>query len=314
MGAALLALGLSPACGSEDSARKSNPSQPDEAGAGGQGDGSGGMSSAAPTGGTAATVGGAAGSAEPDGGAPPATGGSGDTSEAGAAAAGAPSLAGAAGSAGASSDCDTLEPVALTGVWSSNCNGYTCRAYFTESGAFGAGCTNGQYETGTLADGKLNTTGEGGPYAAYSTKGTLTRLGCDTLKRDYIGQMPPNTGPEQSYSCQMTRGPDCGSTLLETLAGVWNGKCNGNSTCVTTITAEGTMTSTCSNGQASAGSVEETGAFADMGGGGNSADYSTSGVLALSSCDTFSMPYTWQSPPHQGTKHWSQCTYTRKVE
>lgn len=41
--------------------------------------------------------------------------------------------------------------------------------------------------------------------------------------------------------------------------------------------------------------------------------YSTTGVIALTDCDEFVMPYTYQSPPNQGTKRSAQCTYARKV-
>lgn len=223
-------------------------------------------------------------------------------------------MSGAAGEGGAAGeDCASVEPTALRGVWTSDCNGYSCAMTITESGDVGNGCTNGQYETGTLAEGELNTLGEGGPYQPYSTKGTLTRTACDSVTRDYIGQIPPNTGPEQTYSCVLTRAPSCAPSLLQALAGAWNGAC-GSSTCVTTITAEGGMTSTCSNGQQSAGTVEETGYFSDVGSGGNFPAYSTTGVIALTDCDSFVMAYTWQMPPNSGTKTSAKCTYTRQQD
>jgi hypothetical protein len=208
-----------------------------------------------------------------------------------------------------------VEPAAIEGQWTTTCNGYSCQMYFAASGAFSGGCTNGQYESGTVDEnGELSTLGEGGPYAAYSTKGPLTRGDCDTLTRDYIGQIPPNTGPEEHYSCELTRVPACAPTLLEALAGEWLANC-GNHTCTTTFTLEGAMASTCSNGQHSTGSIDETGAFADTGGGGAFADYSTSGVIALNAdCDSFLMPYTWQSPPNQGKKTSAKCSYTRPLD
>lgn len=283
------------------------PDQP-EAGAGGQAvDGSsgegpgleGGKGGSSPVAGRAGQdAGGAVGS---DGGGAP-TGGQTNGS------------AGASGAAGAAAeDCESLEPSELQGIWMTTCNGYSCAMTITASGAVGNGCTNGQYEYGTLADGSLNTLGEGGAFAPYSTKGTFTRTSCDAITRDYVGQIPPNTGPEQSYTCAMTRAPACAPTLLEALAGVWNGTCGGSSTCDTTITAAGEMTSTCNNGQHSAGAVEENGRFSDEGSGGGFPAYSTAGVLALTDCDTFLMPYTWQSPPNSGNKTSAICTYTRQV-
>ena len=186
--------------------------------------------------------------------------------------------------------------------------------YIASSGALSNGCSNGQYESGTTdVDGKIDTFGEGGAFGPYSTKGTFSRSGCDALTREYIGQIPPSTGPEMQYSCSMTRLPACGATLLEALAGVWETTC-GSSTCTTTVTAEGELASDCSNGQASTGTIDETGAFSDTGGGGAFADYSTTGVIALTDCDSFSMPYTWQSPPNQGAKHAQQCSYKRVIE
>ncbi|MDF3069457.1 MAG: hypothetical protein K0R38_5058 [Polyangiaceae bacterium] len=301
------ALLLSSACGSGDSSRKDRDEPEAVAGAGGQDDGSsagdGPSAGGVPTssGGSAASAGGASGAAS----AGEVAGGT-DSGAAGKASEG-----GAAGATGGV--CDSVEPPALQGVWKTDCNGYSCAMVVTASGDFGNGCTNGQYETGTLMDGNLVTLGEGGPFPAYSTKGTLTRTACDSVTRAYVGQIPPNTGPEQSYSCVMTRAPQCAPSLLLALAGVWDGAC-GSSTCETTITAQGAMTSTCSNGQQSVGAVEETGYFADVGSGGNFPDYSTTGVVGLTDCNSFVMPYTWQSPPNTGKKTSSKCTYTRQLE
>jgi hypothetical protein len=305
-----LGLALSSACGSEDSARKerSEPERP-EAGAGGHaGDGTsgeatrpvGGTSGAGPAAGSPAEeAGGAAGSG---------TGGASGGEDAS-------SSAGASGAGGEPPQgCESVEPSELQGIWRTTCNGYSCSMTITESGAVGNGCTNGQFEYGTLEDGQLDTLGEGGAFAPYSTRGTFTRTACDTMTRDYIGQIPPNTGPEQAYSCQLTRGPACAPTLLQALAGVWNGSCGGTSTCVTTLTAAGQITSVCSNGQSSTGTVEETGRFSDVGSGGGYPDYSTSGVIALTDCDSFLMPYTWQIPPQTGSKTSATCTYTRQVD
>jgi hypothetical protein len=309
-----LGLLLSSACGSEDSARQDRkpPEQP-EAGAGGQaGDGTSGRGTSGDAAGPAAGAGGSntvAGSpGEVAGGAAGSdTGGASGGVEAGGA-------AGASGAGGeAPQDCESVEPSDLQGIWRTDCNGYSCAMTITATGAVGNGCDNGQYEYGTLEDGQVATLGEGGAFAPYSTDGTFTRTACDTVTRDYVGQIPPNTGPEQSYSCQMTRGPACAPTLLQALAGVWDGDC-GSSTCVTTLTAAGEISSTCSNGQSSSGTVEETGRFADVGSGGGFPDYSTTGVLALIDCDTFLMPYTWQMPPNTGSKTSAQCTYTRQVD
>jgi hypothetical protein len=297
------------ACGSDDSTRSPRQDQ-DTAGGGAGADDAGGAAGdgTAPAGGTdsSPSSGAAGGGAEPTPGGAAGIGGAagvaGDT--------GATGTAGAAGSAG--EDCASVEPVALAGWWTSQCNGYLCNMYIAASGALSNGCTNGQYESGMVeAGGTINTLGEGGPYAAYSTKGTLTRSECGSLTRGYIGQIPPSTGPEVQYSCELTRLPACAATLLEALAGVWDGDC-GTETCTTTFTLAGELASSCSNGQGSSGSVNETGAFSDMGGGGGFDDYSTTGVIALNAdCKSFLMPYTWQMPPNQGTKHSSQCSYTR---
>jgi hypothetical protein len=60
--------------------------------------------------------------------------------------------------------------------------------------------------------------------------------------------------------------------------------------------------------------VEETGRFSDEGSGGSSPAYSTSGVIGLTSCDSFIMPYTWQIPAHTGAKTSAKCTYTRQQD
>jgi hypothetical protein len=269
------------------------------------------MSSVLPAAGSSSDLGGSAGSGNVT---LPIGGGRG---EAGGNAGGTPneSTAGAAGAAGgASEDCDSVAADQLAGTWTTNCNGYVCGISITEAGLYGGGCTNGQFETGTLVDGNLETTGEGGPYAPYSTKGAFTRIDCSALKRDYVGQIPPHTGPEMPYSCQLQRTPDCGSTLLEALAGVWDGTCGDSSKCTSTILADGSLSSTCTNGQHSTGTVEATGAYSDTGGGGGFPDFSTSGVLGLTTCDAFVMPYTWQMPPHQGQKTSAECSYVRHVE
>lgn len=302
-----LAVGLSTACGSGDGARKSRPS--DQAGAGGE-DANG----AAGSGGSGVTpeagAGGVSGSGDP----------AGESGMAGMPSlAGAPGEAGAAGAGGAggapTEECDAVTPQALQGFWKTDCNGYSCTMTILASGELAAGCSNGQFESGTLDDdGAIETLGEGGPYAPYSTSGTLTVNSCDSVTRDYIGQIPPNTGTEQTYSCELVRATACAPTLREALAGDWDTSC-GSSTCLTTFTLEGEMTSTCSNGQASSGTLEETGAFSDMGGGGGFDDYSTQGVIKLGEdCDSFLMPYTWQMPPHQGALHSAQCSYTRHID
>jgi hypothetical protein len=306
-----LAVALSTACGSDDQARSSRPNV--DAGAGGE-DMNG--SAASSGGGVAADSGaGGVGVGVGVGGEP-----AGEAGMAGVpSVAGAPSEAGAAGGGGAgggpSEECEAVTPEALQGFWKSDCNGYSCAMTILASGELAAGCSNGQFETGTLDDeGALETLGQGGPYSPYSTSGTLTANGCDSLTRDYVGQIPPNTGPEQTYSCELVRATACAPTLREALAGDWDTIC-GSSTCLTTFTVEGAMSSTCSNGQASTGTVAETGAFADMGGGGGFDDYSTEGVIKLGDdCDSFLMPYTWQMPPHQGTLHSAQCAYTRHVD
>lgn len=197
----------------------------------------------------------------------------------------------------------------------SPCNGYSCTINIVASGAVAAGCSNGQYESGTIdPTGAITTTGRGGAYAAYSTKGTLTRNECDALTRDYVGQIPPNTGPEVSYSCQWSRAADCAPSLLEALEGSWVATCGAGSQCVTTFSVTGEMSSVCSNGQHSLGSIEETGAFADVGSGGNFPDYSTAGVIALQGCDAFVMPYTYQIPPNTGTPTSAKCNYARQQD
>ena len=218
--------------------------------------------------------------------------------------------------AGGGASCEAVDPEALAGVWTTSCNGYTCKLNVAASGAVATGCTNGQYAKGVLGDdGAISTLGEGGAFAPFSTAGSLTALACDSLAYAYKARTPPNTGPEEDHACTLTRLSLslCEATLLEALAGTWETTCGG-ATCTTTFTAQGVMTSTCSNGQHSTGSVDETGAFSDAGSGGNIADYSTSGVVALTSCSAFLMPYSWQSPPNSGTKHAAQCSYVRKVE
>lgn len=306
-----LSLILSPACGSTDDARQDRTQPELPGGAGTEGDGGVAGQGPAPVGGTGSNVGGAGSPGESLGGA--AGEDTGGTS-AGSGGAGEGGGAGEAGAGGAPlEDCESVEPSALASVWTTNCNGYRCAMTITPAGEFGNGCSNGQYETGTLAAGQLDTLGEGGAFQPYSTKGTLSRTACDSVTRDYIGQIPPNTGPEQTYSCVMTRSPACAPSLLEALAGVWNGAC-GSSTCVTTITAQGAMSSICSNGQSSTGSVEPNGHFSDVGSGGNFPAYSTTGVVGLTDCNSFIMPYTWQSPPNTGKKTSSQCTYTRQQD
>lgn len=317
LGASGAALVLGVACGSDDGS-KAVPRVSDTAGAGGDAGGREPMNVA----GDSATnvAGGGAGndavggeSAFGGAGAANAGGAGGASGEAGLV--GAAGMAGAPGTAGAGgASCEAVDPAALRGTWTTDCNGYTCKMNVAESGDMATGCSNGQYSTGTLdGEGGITTLGEGGPYAAFSTAGQFEALDCDSLAYEYKGRIPPLTGPEQPYSCALTRQPLCKPTLLETLAGTWQTTC-GNSTCTTTFGLDGSMTSTCSNGQHSAGSIDETGAFSDTGGGGNFADYSTVGVIAPTGCDAFSMPYTYQSPPHQGAKHAAQCSYTRKVE
>jgi hypothetical protein len=310
----VLAMAVATACGSEDG-KRTTPRDYDAAGSPGSA-GDGGRTA----GGDATSEAGASGSTDAgaSGGSSPSDGGEGGTSSGGTAttAAGAPTeMAGAAGSAGAAGagpDCTGVDPESLAGAWTTNCNGYSCWITFTAAGDMSGACTNGQYESGTVDEaGNLVTTGEGGPYPAYSTEGPLTRTSCDGLKRDYIGQIPPFTGPEMNYSCEMTRVEACAPTLLEAFAGTWTTSCGG-STCDTTFTLEGEMSTTCSNGQGSSGNLSETGAFSDEGGGGSFDDYSTTGVVGLTSCDSFIMPYTYQTPPHQGTKHSQQCVYSRK--
>lgn len=326
MGASAAALVWGAACGSDDGAKKV-PRASDTAGAGGDADGREPMNVAGD--GATAVAGGGAGSGGsssmagsagfvPVGGmgGESALGGAGAADAAGSGgASGDAGLAGAAGTAGTGgASCEAVDPTALRGTWTTTCNGYTCKMNVAESGDLATGCSNGQYSTGALdGEGGITTLGEGGPYAAFSTAGKFTALDCDSLAYDYKGRIPPLTGPEQSYSCTLTRQTLCKPTLLETLAGTWQTTC-GNSTCTTTFGLDGSMTSSCSNGQHSTGSIDETGAFADTGGGGNFADYSTVGVIAPTGCDTFLMPYTYQSPPNQGTKHAAQCSYTRKVE
>ncbi|HEX2877623.1 MAG TPA: hypothetical protein VHP33_40520 [Polyangiaceae bacterium] len=317
LGASGATLVLGVACGSDDGA-KTVRRVSDTAGAGG--DARGGESMNVAGDGAITVAGGGAGNDAVGG--QSALGGAGAAGTAGAAdaagaagASGEAGLAGAAGMAGAGgASCEAVDPTALRGTWTTTCNGYTCKMNVAESGDLATGCTNGQYSTGTLdGEGGITTLGEGGPYAAFSTAGTLTALDCDSLAYEYQGRTPPLTGSEQPYSCTLTRQALCKPTLLETLAGTWQTTC-GNSTCTTTFELDGSMSSTCSNGQHSTGSIDETGAFADAGGGGNFAEYSTVGVIAPTGCDTFLMPYTYQSPPNQGTKHSAQCSYTRKVE
>lgn len=297
------------ACGSDDSKRAPSKDQ-DTAGAGAGADDAGGAA-----GNGAEFAGGAGGTVNTDGGGEgPSSGGTVGAGASDAAGTAGMAAAGAAGAAGAAAeDCESTAPAALQGWWTTTCNGYSCTAYVADSGAMSNGCTNGQYESGTVEQsGAINTLGEGGPYAAYSTTGTFTRNDCESITRDYIAQIPPNTGPEEQYSCELTRLTACAPTLLEALAGAWDGDC-GNETCVTTFSVTGEMTSTCSNGQGSTGSVSETGAFSDTGSGGGLPAYSTTGVVALNAdCDSFLMVYTWQIPPNQGAKTSSQCSYVRQ--
>jgi len=295
--ACLLAFAASTACGSSSSKRNPVPTPEDGAGAGGEADTQAGATNFSGAGAGAGEAG-SAGHAE--GG----TGGSSD--EAGAAGT---AEAGAAGAA-----CESPEPAALAGVWTTDCNGYTCKLNVAASGLVSTGCSNGQYAKGTLdEDGNMQTLGEGGPFAAFTTKGTLTPTSCESLAYSYEGQTPPETGPKLQYTCTLTRLAACAPTLLQTLAGTWLANC-GNSTCTTTFTAAGVMASTCSNGQHSTGSVNEVGAFSDVGSGGNFPDYSTSGVIALSDCNSLLMPYTFQTPPNQGVKTSAKCSYVRQVE
>lgn len=304
---ATVALGLSAACGSSSS-KKTNTTG-GRSGAGAAGDdaqaGDSAQGGDAASGGSSANGGssmaGSAGDVDSEAGAGGVAGG-----EAGA--------GGASGEAGASgSQCLSPSPSQLQGVWTTNCNGYTCKMNIAEAGVLATGCTNGQYSTGTLSEaGAIATSGEGGAFQPFSTEGTLIPTSCDSMKLDYIGQTPPVTGPKLSYSCALTRVPACAPTLLEALAGTWVTTC-GNSTCTTVFTAAGGMTSTCSNGQQSSGSIDARGYFSDTGSGGNFPAYSTQGVIALTSCNTFSMPYTYQTPPNQGNKTSQQCAYTRKV-
>jgi hypothetical protein len=292
------------ACGSDDSTRAPRKER-ETAGAGAFADDAGGAAGSG-----VESTGGAGGSVSTG-----AAGGEGP-SPGGAVGTGGVDAAGAAGAAGApNEDCQSTGPAALQGWWTSTCNGYSCTTYVAASGALSNGCTNGQYESGTVEQsGAVDTLGEGGPFAAYSTKGTFTRTDCQSVTRDYIGQIPPNTGPEEQFSCELTRSTACAPILLEALAGAWEGDC-GNDTCVTTFSVTGEMTSTCSNGQGSTGSVDETGAFSDTGGGGGFSDYSTTGVVALNAdCDSLLMVYTWQMPPNQGNKTSSQCSYVRQED
>lgn len=321
-----VALAVSGACGSDDGSKKSPQDYDAEAGAGGRANGGDGNANAAGTapqaGSNGVTEGGTAGNpGETSGGAPEGgqssqsgSGGS-QSNEAGAGAAGAAGTvgdAGAAGAAGAGNTCEVADPNSSEGIWETNCNGYICRANIAANGALSTACTNGQYASGTLVeDGSFQTMGEGGQYDPFSTYGTFTPQGCETLKDDYIGQIPPLTGPEVTYSCTFTRKPDCAPTLLQALAGTWKTTC-GNSTCTTIFTAQGGMSSTCSNGQTSTGTIGPSGAFSDTGSGGNQPAYSTTGVVTLSDCNTLLMPYTYQMPPNQGTKHAQSCTYTRQ--
>lgn len=312
------ALAMSAACGSDDGTKKA-PRGSGTAGAGGASDGGSPVNMA---GDGATPVAGSGGGSPSSGDAGSGTqttpsGGEGGGSTAGAGGSG-EVVAGAAGASGAAgaggAGCDALDPTALVGVWTTNCNGYTCKMNVAASGKIATGCTNGQYATGTLNDdGTSSTLGEGGPYAAFSTAGAFSALDCSSLKYDYKARIPPNTGTEVSYSCTLTRVSLCQPTLREALAGTWETTCGG-STCSTTFTVNGAMTSTCSNGQHSSGTIDETGAFSDTGSGGNFPDYSTVGVIAPTGCDSFLMPYTYQTPPNQGTKHAAQCSYVRKAE
>ena len=307
--ACAIAIVASTACGSEDSAIKVR--HPGDSAGGGGDDGNGAAGDGQAAGGNWGGAGsGTAGGGEPT---TAGAGGSGDAGAAASSAGAAASNAGAAGAAGApGEDCESLDPGELAGTWTSACNGYTCTINIVASGAISAGCTNGQYESGTIEPtGAITTTGLGGAYPAYSTKGTLTRNDCSTLTRDYVGQIPPNTGPEVSYSCQLSRAADCAPSLLEALEGSWDASCGDGSTCTTTFGVTGEMSSACTNGQHSTGSIDETGAFADVGSGGNFPDYSTAGVIALQGCDAFVMPYTWQSPPNTGSTTSAKCNYVR---
>jgi hypothetical protein len=305
-----LASAVTSGCGGEDAAR-TEPHRTSEAGQGGL-DGAAAGQPATPRGGSVTQT--EAGSpARGDGGS--SDGGVGGESGQG----GTPTEAGATNEAGASgaageSGCDLETPIALAGLWSSSCGNYTCTVNIAASGAVSSGCTNGQYSSGTVGEtGAIETEGEGGAFDPYSTSGQFTRTGCDSLRIDYTFQMPPHTGTPQANTCTWERRAACDDTLLATLTGTWKTTC-GSSTCTTTFTAEGAMSSTCSNGQHSTGSVDETGAFSDTGEGGNFPAYSTKGVIALGDCDTFLMPYTYQSPPNQGTKHSQQCSYTRQQD
>lgn len=302
-----LAVAVSTACGSGDSTRKDRE-VPGGAGAGGAGDAGGADTAGQPP---ERGAGGAAGNATLGGAGDRPTAGGGEGGSGGEPGADGAGASGAAGAAGAPTDCAAVDPVTLAGVWAVDCASYTCTVNIADSGNLSGGCTNGQYASGVLAsDGAITTTGEGGGFDPYSTKGTLSATDCDALTWSYVAQIPPQTGPEVAYECQFTRSPNCGPTLLETLAGTWNTTC-GSSTCTTTFTAAGVMSSTCSNGQHSTGTIDETGAFSDVGSGGAYPDYSTTGVVALDGCDSFLMPYTYQSPPNQGAKTAQKCAYTR---
>lgn len=324
-GASGAALVLSAACGSDDGSKKV-PRTSESAGAAGEG-GERGPANVAGDGAGAVAAGGAAGANAAGGDSPSTAGGMGGAGVGGERALGGADAVDLAGSGGMSGDagfagaagaggasCDAVDPTALVGTWTTTCNGYTCKMNVAASGDMATGCSNGQYSTGTLdGEGGITTLGEGGAYAPFSTAGKFTALDCSSLAYDYKGRIPPNTGPEQSYSCTLTRVTLCKPTLLQTLAGTWQTTC-GSSTCTTTFALDGAMSSTCSNGQHSSGSIDETGAFSDTGSGGNFPDYSTVGVIAPTGCDTFLMPYTYQTPPNQGTKHAAQCSYVRKVE
>ena len=174
-------------------------------------------------------------------------------------------------------------------------------------------CSNDQYASGTLDNhGNLATQGEGGPFGPFTTAGDVLPDSCETLQLHYTAQTPPGAGPVE-YTCNFARVPGCAPTLLETLTGKWSASC-GSSTCVTTFTAAGVMTSTCSSGQTSTGAIDESGAFADMGSAGGFQPYSTKGVVALNDCNSFSMHYTFQIPPNQGSKTPAKCAYTRQME
>lgn len=309
----LLGVAVATACGSDDGKRTTT--RPDD-GAGSPGaagdagrDAGGSSNGEAGAGGTPSGEGGSSSPTSAGEGGMIAGGGTSTTAGAPTDIAGAP---GNAGAAGAGNECAAVDPEALAGFWTTDCNGYTCKINIAASGAVSGACTNGQYSSGTIdEDGNFDTAGEGGPYTNYTTEGKLTATECGKATWDYVGQIPAVTGPKTNYSCQIQQTEPCAPSLLEALAGDWKTTC-GNSTCVTTFTLDGKMTSTCSNGQSSTGTVTETGAFSDEGGGGNFADYSTTGVIGLTSCDSFIMPYTYQTPPHQGTKHSQQCAYTRQ--